>query len=150
MLSTKARNTLITLFVIVWSLIFHYESLRANTLNPLCGRELPKLKFLFPPAGWIMFFRVDETEGTAEVYGLKGEKFDLIDPHRIFDNHWIGYDNIRRNVLITVLHPFYAGSFCTYLKRKFPQYDRFAVMEVIYPSNIQYPGKRFMRTLYEC
>ena len=150
MFSTKTRNTAITVFVILWLFLFNYESLRASYLNPFFGRELPKFKFLFPPAGWIMFYQVDEMEGRAEVYGVKGEQLEFIDPHRIFNIHWLGYDNIRRNVLITVLNPYYARSFCQYLKRKFPEYKNFVIARVIYPSIIKYPGKRVVRILYEC
>ncbi len=150
MMSTKIRNIAISVFAAAWLILFNYESLRFNYLNPIAGRELPKFKFLFPPAGWIMFYQVDETEGTAEVYGIKGDRPEFIDPHRIFNNHWIGYDNIRRNVMVSVLYPFYAESFCRYLKRRFPEYDKFAVMQVLYPSNIQYPGRRIMRPFYEC
>lgn len=147
---TLTRNKWITFFVILWLLVFNYESLRANYLNPLFHRELPKLKFLFPPAGWIMFFRVDESESKVEVYGIKNERYEYINPHRIFENRWLGYDNIRRNVLISVLPDFYSESFCRYLKRKFPSYDHFAVALVGYPSGVRYPGERVMRFAYEC
>ena len=150
MLAIKIRSALITVFVVAWTLLFHYESLRTFYLNPAFGRELPKFKFLFPPAGWIMFYRVDETEGRAEVTGDKGERSELIDPHRIFANRWIGYDNIHRNVLISVLDRRQAASFCRYLKRKFPEYERFAVAYVIYPSNIRFPGKKEIRIAYGC
>ncbi len=154
MISVKVRDGIITVFVIAWLILFYYESMRYNYLSPLAGRELPKFKFLFPPAGWIMFFQVDESEGRAEVYGIResihGRKVELIDPHRIFENHWIGYDNIRRNVLISVLHPSRADSFCHYLKRKFPQYERFAVTEAIYPSSIKYPEKKILQLAYAC
>jgi hypothetical protein len=108
------------------------------------------MKLLYPPAGWIMFYRVDEIEGRAEVYGIRGGEPEYIDPHRIFDNRWIGYDNIRRNVLINVLHPREAGPFCAYLKRKFPEYDGFSVMQAVYPSNIRYPDRRILKVSYDC
>lgn len=144
------RNKLITVFVILWLSLFHYESTRAAYLEPLLGTRLPKFKFLYPPAGWIMFYRVDETEGQAEVYGIRDGVPELIDPHRIFPNRWLGYDNIRRNVLITVLSPQYAEPFCRYLKRKFPEYAEFAVAQVVYPSNIRAPGRRLMQAVYRC
>ncbi|MGH7197432.1 MAG: hypothetical protein ACREH5_01660 [Candidatus Omnitrophota bacterium] len=148
--ATKVRNALITIFVITWTLLFHYESLRLFYLTPAFGRELPKFKFLFPPAGWIMFYHVDETEGRAEIIGIKGGKPEPIDPHRIFENRWIGYDNIHRNVLITVLDQRHATSFCRYLKRKFPEYERFAVAYVVYPSNLSAPGKNQVQLSYGC
>lgn len=144
------RNRLITIFVIVWLLVFHYESLRAFYLNPLFGTALPKLKFLFPPAGWIMFYNVDENEVRAEVYGQKNGALEKINPHRIFNNRWLGYDNTRRNVLVSVLDPSNQKDFCPYLRRKFPEYERFAVVAAIYPSNLKYPGKKILRLTYEC
>ena len=140
----------ISIFVILWLALFHYESLRYSYLSPWAGRELPKFKFLFPPAGWIMFFNVGETEVRAEVHGQKGETLKEIDPHRIFDNHWLGYDNIRRNVMVTVLDPAVGPRFCGYLRRKFPEYDRFYVMQAVYPSNIRTPGQRKLSAVYEC
>ena len=130
----RLRNLAISIFVVLWTLVFHYESTRLFYLSPLAGRELPKLKFLFPPAGWIMFYNVDETFSHTEVYGLKGEGMTLIDPHDIFETRWVGYDNIRRNVLLSVLDRSSAPQFCTYLRRKFPQYENFAVAHAIWPS----------------
>jgi hypothetical protein len=146
----RRRNVAISIFVVVWLSVFHYESLRYAYLNPLFGQTLPKLKLLFPPAGWIMFFHVPESELRAEVHGKKDGDLELIDPHRIFENRWIGYDNIRRNVLVTVLDPYAAGHFCRYLRRKFPEYDTFYVMQAAYPSNLRAPGKRTLRTVYVC
>lgn len=150
MLQARSRNFRITVFVIFWLLLFNYESLRTHYLSPLFGTELPKFKFLFPPAGWIMFYRVSESEVRAEVYGQKGTSLEPINPHRIFGNRWIGYDNIRRNVLVSVLGRHSEASFCRYLKRKFPQYDSFVIMEAIYPSSIRYPDKRMLRLAYQC
>ncbi len=53
------RPGAITVFVLCWSLVFHYESLRVNYLMPLTHHELPKTPLLFPPAGWIMFVNID-------------------------------------------------------------------------------------------
>ena len=151
MLPLKLRNALISVFVVAWLVLFHYESLRAHYLDPFFGRELPKVRFLFPPAGWIMFFNVDDSEVRAEVYGQNGSGLpEPLDPHRIFPNRWIGYDNIRRNVMISVAQPYYGEAFCRYLKRKFPQYDSFSVFQVIYPSNTRTPGKRIMQLVYQC
>ena|SRR3989344_2652469 len=149
-MQTKARNTLITIFVILWAFLFHYESLRYHYLNPFFDRPLPKLKFLFPPAGWIMFYRVGDMDVKAAVYGQKGEALEPIDPHRIFNNHWLGYDNIRRNVLISVLDPYSAERFCRYLKRKFPEYDHFAIAQDIYPSVTKYRDKSILKLAYRC
>ena len=150
MLLPKHRNTFITIFVLIWLFLFYYESLRYNYLCPFFCRQLPKCKFLFPPAGWIMFFQVGPTEVYCEVYGQKADRLELIDPHKIFPNRWLGYDNIHRNVLITVLDPDYAWSFCQYLKRKFPEYEYFAIAEAIYPSPAQYKDKKILKLAYKC
>lgn len=97
-----------------------------------------------------MFFNVGESEGHAEVYGIKNNKPTKIDPHAIFENCWLGYDNIRRNVLSTVLHRGYQWSFCNYLRRKFPQYLTFAVVQVYYPSVVKEPDKKFYQEIYRC
>ena len=52
----RLRNATISIFVVLWLFIFHYESTRIFYLNAATQSELPKFKFLFPPAGWIMFF----------------------------------------------------------------------------------------------
>ena len=140
----------ITVFVILWLALFHYESLRYNFLSRVYGHELPKFKFLFPPAGWIMFFNVGESEVRAEVYGRKGENIEFIDPHRIFDDHWLGYDNIHRNVLVTVLDARVGEAFGRYLRRKFPEYEGFYVMQVVIPSNIRFPGMKKTLLAYTC
>ena len=145
------RNAVISVFVVVWIAVFHYETLRANYLSPLAGRDLPKLKFLYPPAGWIMFFNVDRAYGMAEVYGLRpGEEPALIDPHRIFETRFVGYDNIRRNVLIATLSPQRAQDFCAFLQRKFPAYDRFAVVYALYPDLVDEPRRILRQVAYQC
>lgn len=180
------RNAAITWFVIVWTLIFQYETLRANYLSPLFKRHLPKLALLFPPAGWIMFYHVDQSYGVAEVYGMRSGQPFLIDPHQIFQTKAVGYDNIRRNVLVSVLSPSFVGSaeqctalsrsnqheywiavlqgicghpsdqavetlpFCRYLRRKFPDYDAFAVVYAHYPDLIASPDRVVHQVAYRC
>ena len=144
------RNTLITWFVICWTLLFQYETLRANYLSPLAGRELPKLKFLFPPAGWIMFFNIDRSYGFAEVYGIRDRQPFLLDPHDIFKTRAVGYDNIHRNVLVSVLSRRDASAFCRYLHRKFPAYESFAVVAAEYPDLIETPDRVLRQVAYRC
>ena len=146
----RRRNVWITLFVVAWMSLFHYETLRLRYLSPLAGRELPKLKWLYPPAGWIMFFNVDRAYGFAEVYGFREGRPVRLDPHEIFRTRFVLYDNIRRNVLITTLDRDVQPRFCRYLKRKFPQYDGFYVMAAFYPSNARLPEKRRLVAAYEC
>ena len=144
------RGILITWFVICWTLVFHYETLRTNYLSPLVKRELPKLVLLFPPAGWIMFYNVDRSYGFAEVYGLRGGQPSLIDPHRIFSTKGVGYDNIHRNVLVGVLSEHHAPAFCRYLRRKFPDEEGFAVVYASYPDVIQTPDQAVRQVAYRC
>ena len=144
------RNAWITAVVILWTALFHYESTRFFYLNPFFKRDLPKLKFLFPPAGWIMFYNVDDSYGLAEVYGVKNEQPQLIDPHKILETKAILYDNIHRNVLSGVLSAHYQRDFCRFLKRKFPDFDGFLVAAVYYPSVIKTPTKKLYRVEYLC
>ena len=138
------------MFVICWLVVFNYESTRHFYLEPLLKCELPKLKFLFPPAGWIMFYNVEEGYGMAEVYGVKDGQTQLIDPHQILQTRAIGYDNIHRNALISVLVRDVEKPFCDYLIRKFPYFDRFLVTYVQYPSVIKQPFERLQNVAYEC
>ena len=144
------RRRAITAFVIAWIALFHYESLRLNYLRRWAGHELPKLKLLFPPAGWIMFYRVGAADGHAEVYGLKEGRPQLIDPHRIFATRWLGYDNIRRNILIATLDARRGADFCRYLGRKFPEYEGFVVVEAWVPSVVERPQRLLRRPAYKC
>ena len=145
------RNTLITCFVVGWTLLFHYESLRAHYLSPLLQRPLPKVPLLFPPAGWIMFFNVDRSYGLAEVYGLRrSARPTRIDPHEIFRTKAVGYDNIRRNMLISVLDRRRALDFCRYLRRRFPEYEGFAVLYAEYPDLITTPERILRGVDYQC
>ncbi len=145
----RLRNAFISLFAAAWLVVFQYESLRFHYLDPLFGRHLPKVKFLYPPAGWIMFYRVDEYEVRVEVYAQKGEAFERLDPHRIFETRWLGYDNIRRNVLVNTLRD--DGDFCRYLKRKFPSYNSFTVAQVLYADRPATRNKAVeRRAAYRC
>ena len=152
------RNTLITVFVIGWTLLFQYETLRAGYLSPLvlrlrsaqAGRQLPKLPFLFPPAGWIMFFNIDKSYGFAEVYGVRDGVHVLLDPHDILETKAVGYDNIHRNVLVGVLSRGDAQSFCRFLRRKFPSYDQFLVVYAQYPDVIKTPDRVLRQVAYRC
>ena len=144
------RNVYITLFVILWSILFHYESLRALYLEPAFHAEFPKFKFLFPPAGWIMFYNVDDQYSTVEVYGLKAKQWHPIDPHDIFRTRTIGFDNIHRNILSVVAVPGMEKSFCRFLQYRFPHFDNFAVALVYYPSLTARPPERWTKVQYQC
>ena len=146
----RSQRVLITWLVIGWTLLFHYESLRAHYLSPLLHRELPKLPLLFPPAGWIMFYQIDPTYGFAEVRGLQGSTWHRLDPHTIFTTRALGYDNIHRNVLVGVLSRTDAGTFCRYLRRKFPQYEAFAVLYGQHPDLINAPDTVRYQLAYHC
>ena len=144
------RNTLISAFVICWTIVFHYESLRANYLSPLLKLDLPKIPLLFPPAGWLMFYNVDRSYGFAEVYGLRDDVLERLDPHAIFSTPAVGYDNIRRNVLVGVLSRHQAQDFCRYLRRKFPDDDAFVVYYAYYPDLIETPDRVLRQVAYRC
>jgi hypothetical protein len=150
MLTRRLRNVLISLFVILWTILFHYESTRHFYLEPWLGRPLPMTPFLFPPAGWIMFFNVDDQFGYVEVYGFKNNVPQLIDPHQIVLTRDIGYDNIHRNILSDVASSSVKEPFCRYLQRKFPYFDGFVVTSVYYPSLTQAPHRRVHRIHYTC
>ncbi len=138
------RNKLITVFVIGWLTLFLYESLL------YFNRDWRGIKFLFPPAGWIMFYNVGESYGYAEVYGVKDGRTQAIDPHQILQTRAIGYDNIHRNALVSVLDQHMARSFCVFLRRRFPYFDNFIVTYVNYPSVTQRPFEKQQAVAYEC
>ncbi len=144
------RNTFISIFVVIWLVLFHYESTRHFYLEPLLKRNLPKTKFLFPPAGWIMFFNVNDSFGYTQVYGVKNGNTQPIDPHQILQTRAIGYDNINRNALITVLGRDMAQPFCQFLKRKFTYFDGFLVTYVQYPHVSKQPFEQTQTIVYEC
>ena len=146
----RRRAVLMSAFVLVWTLLFQYETLRANYLSPLCKRPLPKLPLLFPPAGWIMFFNIDRSYGFAEVYGLKQNQATLLDPHAIFSTKAIGYDNIHRNMLVEVLNRSRGPAFCGYLRRKFPEYELFAIVQCEYPDVVKTPDQVLRQVAYRC
>ncbi|MDP2652665.1 MAG: hypothetical protein Q8Q08_01395 [Candidatus Omnitrophota bacterium] len=148
--SKRIRNIVISVFTALWVVLFQYESLRHFYLQPLLQRSLPKFKFLFPPAGWIMFFNVDDTGSYAEIYGVRGRVPQLIDPHLIIETRTIGYDNIHRNILSQILNEGYKGDFCRFLRRKFPEYDDFWITLVHYPSFSQRPRERWQQAVYQC
>lgn len=146
----RARNTAIGIFVVLWLGIFHYESTRYFYLNPLARRDLPEFKFLFPPAGWIMFLNVDETYSHVEVHGKTGGNVYLIDPHDVFRTRTFGFDNIHRNVLSGVGSRESAAAFCQYLAWRLPSYEDFVVTAVYYPSVVKEPYRRRQELLYWC
>lgn len=150
MLKGRLRHFGISLFVVLWVSVFHYESLRYFYLQPFFNKPLPKTRFLFPPVGWIMFFNVDDQFGTPQVYGRRDELTQAIDPHDILRTRTIGYDNIRRNVLSEALEQGNRPSFCAFLERKFPQYESFSVNYLYYPSLSRDPGLKIERPVYEC
>jgi hypothetical protein len=166
----RRRNVLISTFVIIWTLVFQYETLRHFYLSPLAGRPLPKLPLLFPPAGWIMFFNVDLSYGFAEVYGVRGSEITLLDPHDILRTKAVLYDNIHRNVLVSVLdnsdlpwsqNPWRNPAvdarlravndpFCRFLRRRFPRFERFGVVHAAYPGVVSTPERILRQALYTC
>src|SRR3989338_2699266 len=145
-----SRNAAISVFVVLWLFIFHYESTRIFYLATATQSDPPKFKFLFPPAGWIMFFNVDDTYSHVEVYGKMGESVHSIDPHDIFRTRTFGFDNIHRNILSNVGSGDHAAAFCRYLSWRLPSYEDFVVMAVYYPSLVKEPYRRRQEVLYRC
>ncbi len=148
--ATRLRQLSSVVFVVVWIALFFYETLRLNYLSPLLGRALPKLPLLYPPAGWIMFYQIEPRYGYAEVYRINGKSAELIDPHDIFATQAIGYDNIHRNMLVSVLDARRGEVFCAYLKRKFPDAGGFAIVHAEYPDLIASPDRVLRRVSYRC
>ena len=144
------RNSIITIFVILWLGIFHYESIRHFYLEPFLKRPLPKTPFLFPPAGWIMFYSITDGFGDVEVYGIKDNQVELIDPHDIFKTRTFGFDNIHRGILGEVALPERAKTFCPYLKRLFPYFDDFAVTYIYHPNMAKEPYEIRQAIQYQC
>jgi len=149
-MNTRQRNTVISVFVILWLAVFYYESTAAYYLQPLFKRALPRMRFLFPPAGWIMFYNVGENFGHAQVYGVKDGLPQPIDPHQILQTRAVGYDNIHRNAMLSVLPSDMAQSFCPFLKRKFPYFQKFLVTYVEYPHLTHEPLERTETVVYTC
>jgi hypothetical protein len=150
-MNKSVRNSLISIFVVCWLFIFHYESLRALYLNPFFKRELPKVKFLFPPAGWIMFFRVDDAASSVEIYGITADNQpQLIDPHDILQTRPIGYDNIHRGALFAFASPDNRGRACAFLRWKLPYFKGFVVTYVQYPSLAAERFRQQRYILYQC
>lgn len=155
MKKTALRNIGISVFTAVWLCVFFYESTRYSFLTPVArevfqAERLPKLKFLFPPAGWIMFYRVSDVEGEVVVYGVKDGQLHRLDPHEIYPVRFIGFDNIYRGILGQMLYPHMQPRFCRYLKRKIPYFDAFAVSYVYYPSLTKNKHQRQQRMIYRC
>jgi hypothetical protein len=141
----------ISVFVLIWLVTFHYESLRAFYLNPLFNRKLPKIKLLFPPAGWIMFFRVDDSAANVEVYGVdSNHQPQLIDPHDILQTRTIGYDNIHRGAMFAFASPQNRQQACAFLHRKLRYYQGFIVTYVLYPQTSKQPFQNQRYILYQC
>ncbi len=150
--STRVRNTYISLFVIVWMLLFQYESIRTFYLNQNFKKDFPKTRFLFPPAGWIMFYNVGNSAGYIEVFGFKDGVPQFIDPHDIFETRTIGYDNIHRGILgaVSDRNPQKAMQFCRFLNYKFPYFDKFYVAASYHPDLVKERFERRQRILYQC
>ena len=148
----RTKKTLISFFIIFWTLLFHYESLRACYLNTVLNRTLPKFPLLFPSAGWLMFYKIGNFWTTAEVYGVrKGQDPERIDPHRIFTTRFLGCDPIHRNLMMTIVNPDAGPQFCPYLKRKFPAYENFMVVHGGYKTlTPQRSPKEYFPPAYSC
>lgn len=97
-----------------------------------------------------MFYNVDNGYGYAEVYGVKGNQTQWIDPHDILQTRPIGYDNIHRNALVSVLDGQMQGAFCAFLKRKFNTFEAFIVTYSNYPDVVRNRFEKQQAVAYEC
>ncbi len=104
-----------------------------------------------------MFFNVDEQFSRTQVYGLKSLPQNPnqyvpqeIEPHVIFRTRTIGFDNIHRNIMSTVIMEMNQRPFCRYLKMKFPYYDNFVVILVRYPNVVKTPMEHTQQVVYQC
>lgn len=127
------RNGLLSVFVAAWLLLFACATLRARPICLLTG-----------------FSQIEPRYGFAEVYGLTHGKPERIAPHTIFPLKHLGCDNMRRNILVSVLDERVAPSFCPYLQRKFPAYEDFLVVAAEYPDLIAAPERLLRQPLYRC
>ena len=147
----KQRNACITIFVILWCLAFHYESVRHFYLEPFFHRSLFKVPFLFPPAGWIMFYQVDETYSHIRIFGFKNGQNYEIDPHEVFRVRTIGFDNIHRGVIGAAASEKNQDAFCKQLFTRFKNnFERFSILYEYYPSFVTDPYKRYQQVFYSC
>lgn len=146
----KWRNRFITIFVILWCVAFHYESVRHFYLDPLFDRRLPKIQFLFPPAGWIMFYRVDNAYGHIRIFGTKDDQNYEIDPHEIFRVRTIGYDNIHRGVISSAASKRNGRAFCQQLTKRFNEFEDFKIIYAYYPDFVKEPNRNYQQLLYGC
>jgi len=97
-----------------------------------------------------MFFNVNDSFSYVEVYGVKNEIPQLIDPHDIFRTRTIMFDNIHRNILSTVSRKEQGPAFCRFLRWRFPYFDKFLVSSVYHPDIIESPYKRSQQVRYQC
>ena len=148
--NTRSRHIFITVLVCLWLALFTYETFRGFQLKVLLKRDLPKTRFLFPPAGWIMFYKVGSTGGFYEVYGMKNKKPQLIDPHDIFRTRTIGYDNLHRGILGSAAQKRRGQDFCRFLRYRFPYFDEFVISGVYLPKMVENPYERYDNVQYKC
>lgn len=144
------RRRCISFFVIIWLAVFFYESTRMFYLEPWLKRSLPKVKMLYPPAGWIMFYQIGPQFSYAQVYGVMQGRLHPIDPHQILSTRSIGYDNVQRNALISVLDGHMKPAFCGLLKRKFPYMENFIVSHVVLDDVTKKDGQFDETVVYQC
>jgi len=149
--SKSWRNVFISILVVAWLSLFTYETFRGFQLTHIFkDKNLAKTKFLFPPAGWIMFYRIGKSGGFYEVYGLKDNRPQLIDSHDIFRTRTIGYDNLHRGILGSAANRRRAQDFCRFLRFRFPYFDEFVVSGAYLPNPAKNPYGRTDSIQYRC
>ncbi len=137
----RLRDCFINYFVVIWLFLFFYYNTRSFLLEPFLRGAFrnPTLtlegnKFLFPPAGPIMFYNVNSAFGHHRVLGIKNEEAFELDPHDIYLTRTFFYDNVHRGVLGEIGDLSNAPSFCYTMYRRMPEFDDFVVTLRVYPS----------------
>ncbi|GEM_PF-978650 len=137
----ELRDRFISCFVVIWLVLFFYNNTRHMLLEPFFRKSLhnPTFnlamnKFLFPPAGPIMFYDVGDAFGYHKVFGIKGGQIFELDPHQIYLSRTLFYDNVHRGVLGDIADPGNIPLFCRVMHRRMPEFDDFAVVFRVYPS----------------
>jgi len=97
-----------------------------------------------------MFYNIDDRTSYVEVYGIKGQQSQIIDPHDIIRTRTVGYDNIHRGILGQVTYSQYYRSFCNFLNYRFDYFDRFLITIVSHPNMSENPYERYQKVLYQC
>ena len=146
----KGRKILISLLILAGMVLFHYESIRFLYLSPALGR-LPEIPFLFPKNGWTLFYKFENFWVNLEVFGSpKGKNPEWIDPHRIFRTRFWGFDTVPHNSLMNIAIYGTQPEFCAFLKKKFPAYENFLLVQSGYRQLVPRRSEKEVFSYFQC